>query len=239
MTYIQDILDSQKELKIISRTKEEIICKAKRGPSKITRIPLKMSENLIFLIAAIMGDGHLKKHKMQITFECTNKVLIEKLKYIFKSTFKRNFNIYSVKARLGRLPSFHMCIDSKSIYNFFKVVFQIPSGKKSDIVKVPKYVQISNKSIKTAFLIGILVTEGGKRRRGFGLSTASNDLWGGIIMLFANLHIPIFTDKWIYKKYNKEYYGISFKKKEILKIANKCKNKNIGRILLNHDNLKI
>ena len=72
-----------------------------------------------------------------------------------------------------------MCIDSKAIYNLLTKIYEIPIGKKSNIVKIPTLISNSNKSIKSAFLIGVMVTDGEKRRRNAGISTASKDLWRG------------------------------------------------------------
>lgn len=210
--YKKEIINSQSELKIITKSSKEIITKAKYGPSKKTKIPLYINEDLAFLIGAIIGDGHLKKSKFQITIELTNKRLIDYISKICENLFNRKFNVRFVKLREGKMQSYHMCIDSKSIYNLLNKVFEIPFGKKSHIVKVPQHIIKSNKQIKLAFLRGIMATEGGKRRRGFGLSTASKQLWKDLDIIFKDLGIPILKDKWIYKKYQKEYYGISSKK---------------------------
>lgn len=218
MTYKQAVIDSQKNLKII-KEKSYLLTKAKYGPSKPTKIPLNLNREIVFFVGAIIGDGHLRKDKSQITIELSNIKLINFIKKICSKQFERTFNILPVKLRVeGRKNTFHMPIDSKSIYNLLKEVFEIPSGKKSSIVKVPKYILNSNNKIKLAFLKGIMATEGGKRKRGYGLSTASKELWLGLEALFNNLKIPILVDKWVYKKYNKEYYGISFKKEYMEKM---------------------
>ncbi|MBU2616131.1 MAG: hypothetical protein KKC19_03435, partial [Nanoarchaeota archaeon] len=63
MNYIEEIINSQKDLKLISKNKTELIVKAKYGPSKETSIPLVLNEELSFFIATIIGDGHLRKGK--------------------------------------------------------------------------------------------------------------------------------------------------------------------------------
>ncbi len=211
MNYKDDVINSQRELKIISENKREIITKAKYGPSRITRIPFKLDEELAFFVATIIGDGHLKKSKLQIRIELSNYKLIDYLKFICKNLFHRNFNILPVKIRKGKIPTHSICIDSKAIYNLLKDVFRIPIGKKSDIVKIPKHIINSNLKIKTAFLKGLMATEGGKRRRGFGLSTASEQLWKDLEIIFRDVGIPISKDSWIHRKYNRKYYGIFFK----------------------------
>ncbi len=230
MKFITKILESQKYLKIISRDEKEIIVKAKFGPSKPTRIPLTLNEDLSFLIAAIIGDGHLKKSKFQITIELTNKKLLEHIKKICFDLFKREFNIRDVKIRKGRKKTFVIGIDSKAIYNLIQEVFEVPAGKKSHIVKIPDFIKKSNKKIKIAFLKGIMATEGGKRRRGFGLSTASEDLWRDLIILFEEVGIPVFKDSWIYQKYKKKYYGLYFREEHMNKLKWDCRSGQTGDV---------
>lgn len=230
MKLIKNILDSQKKLKTISRNEKEIIVKAKFGPSKPTRIPLTLNEDLVFLVAAIIGDGHLKKSKFQITIELTDKKLLEYIKKICLKLFNRKFNVKNVKIRKGRKETFTIRIDSKAIYNLVQEVFEIPAGKKSHIVKIPEVIKNSNKKIKIAFLKGIMATEGGKRRRGFGLSTASENLWKGLIELFEDVGIFVLKDSWVHKKYKKKYYGISFREEHMNRLKWDCRSGQTGDV---------
>ncbi|MCX6747079.1 MAG: hypothetical protein NTU63_03005 [Candidatus Pacearchaeota archaeon] len=69
-----------------------------------------------------------------------------------------------------------------------------------------------------------MATEGGKRRGGFGLSTASERLWRDLIQMFNDVGIPVSKDKWTHKKYKKNYYGISFKEKYISLFKRECQS---------------
>ena len=233
MDYKQHILFSQKELKILENTKNYIITKAKFGPSKPTIIPLNLTEELAFFAATIMGDGHLKKRKFQTSIELSNKRLIDYIQKICKQIFNRDFNINPVKLREGKKQSWQIPLDSKSIHSLLNKVFEIPIGKKSHLIKVPKYIKKASNSIKSAFLIGIMVTEGGKRhgKGRYGLSTASQQLWLDLIELFRDLDIKLRTDKWIYKKYKKEYYGLSFKREDLFSLTGRCRSGQTGQIL--------
>ena len=73
-----------------------------------------------------------------------------------------------------------------------------------------------------------MLTEGGKRRRGYGLSTASKELQEGLVELFTNTGIPTTKDKWIYKKYKKEYYGLIFKKDYYSSQMRRCRSGQTG-----------
>ena len=219
MKYKKDIINSQKDLKIILQNNQELITKAKYGPSKQTKIPLDLNKELAFFVGAIIGDGHIRKDKFQISIEGANKKLLKYIQAICRNIFNREFNIHPVKIKEGRKPTFSLLMDSKSIYNLLKDVFEIPSGKKSHIVKAPKHIIESNKQIKKAFLNGIMSTEGGKRKRGYGMSTASKQLWNDLVKLFNDVKIKTLVDKWTHKKYKREYYGLSFKKEYLSIIA--------------------
>jgi len=224
------VLKSQKELKVLKQNKEYLITKARFGPSKETKIPLYLDENLAFFVATIIGDGNLKKAKLQISIELSDKKLIEYIRETCLNLFNRSFNIHPVIEREGKKQTYQMVMDNKSIYCLLNKVFNIPIGKKSNIVCVPNIIKKSNKSIKSAFIIGIMLTEGGKRRRGVGMSTASKMLWEDLSNLFEDVGIKVSKDRWIYKKYNKEYYGLYFKIDKIHFILEGCKNKELKDI---------
>ena len=230
MNYAKSAINSQKDLKLITKTKNYIITKAKYGPSKETKIPLKLTKELSFLVATIIGDGHLRKSKRQILIELTDISLLKRIQEYCIQTFNRKFNINPVKLRLGKKPSWQIPMDSKAIYNLLNQTFEIPIGKKSHIVKVPEFIKKSNKKIKKSFLQGIMLTEGGKRRRGYGLSTASKTLQEELFNLFADIGITTTKDKWLYKKYKKEYYGLIFKKEYYSFLMRECRSGQTGYV---------
>ncbi len=234
MNYRQKVILSQKDLKIIELNESEVITKAKFGPSKETRIPLYLNENLSFFVAAIIGDGHLRKSKLQINIELSDKKLINYLRDLCRILFNREFNVRTIRKRVGKKQSYQMVMDSKAIYSLLNNTFGIPVGKKSRIVSVPELILRSNdKNIKKSFLIGIMVTEGGKRMRQVGLSTASKKLWECLAFLFEDVGIKIRRDKWIYQKYKKEYYGISFRREDLISLMRGCRSGQTGQFLLN------
>jgi len=203
--------------------------KAKFGPSKITRIPLKITPNLAFFAGAIIGDGHLKKSKFQLVIELTNYNLLIKLKKICINVFKRSFNFSKEIIRENKKPSKQLIMDSKAIHNLMNQLFEIPIGKKSDIVIVPTMITSASKKIKIAFLKGIMATEGGKRGRGYGLSTASKQLQEGIYLLLKEIGIDASLDQWVHKKYKKTYYGLVFKQDKY-NLMGRCRSGQTGDV---------
>lgn len=230
MGFSDRVISSQKELNILSKNNNYLITQAKYGPSRQTKIPLIINKKLAFFVGAIIGDGHLRKSKFQTTIELTNKDLLNLLKDICFELFNRSFNISKEIIRENRKNSWVLIIDSKSIYLLLKDVFEIPCGKKSSIVKVPKFIIQSDSSIKLSFLKGIMATEGGKRKRGYGLSTASKELWEGLIALFEDVGIKVLRDSWEYKKYKKKYYGLCFKKEYFERFMWICRSGQTGDV---------
>ena len=228
MNYKKSAINSQKNLKTITKTKNHIITKARYGPSKETNIPLRITKELAFIVAAIIGDGHLRRSKKQISIELTDISLLNQIQQYCIQTFNRKFNINPVKPRPNKKPSWQIPMDSKAIYNLLNQTFEIPIGKKSHIVKVPEFIKTSDKQIQKSFLQGIMLTEGGKRRRGYGLSTASKILQEELSILFINIGIPTTKDKWTYKKYKKEYYGLIFKKEYYSFLMRECRSGQTG-----------
>jgi intein/homing endonuclease len=219
------------EMNIINSDVRGLTVKARRGPSKETRIPLYVNENLSFFVATIIGDGHIKKDKEQTSIELSNKNLIELIRHNCFIIFERKFNICMIKRREGKKQTFTIYMDSKGIRLLLNHKFSIPRGKKSNIVEVPEVIKKSNKDIKAAFIAGIMLTEGGKRRRGFGLSSASSVLQKDLIQLLSDLGIQTSTDKWINKKNEKEYYGLVFKKENMNQILSLLKDEKILTLL--------
>lgn len=239
MNYKEKAIKSQESLKLLLKSEKSLTTKAKFGPSKETKIPLEINEEIALLSSSIIGDGHLKKSKFQITLEATNPSLPKIIQRICLKQFERKFNITPVKSRKNKKDTTTIRIDSKSIFLLLNIALDIPSGKKSRIVKVPEEVKKSNNSIKAAFIIGILLTEGGKRRRGIGISSASETLRDDVVKLLRDLKIKAYIDKWTHRKNKKEYYGFYFKEKEIKNIIRQCKNEKIRQDIKKFRNLNI
>jgi hypothetical protein len=225
-----NILESQKDLIILEKDSNSVFTIAKFGPSKRTKIPLRLSKDLAFLIGAIIGDGHLRKSKYQIIIELTDKDLLQEIVNIFNNIFERTFNLREVKERPNKKKSWQIAVDGKSIFNLFNKVFEIPAGKKSHKVIVPNEIKKANKTIKSSFLKGILLTEGGKRKRAYGMSTASKELWVDLINLFNELTIRVLKDKWVHKTYKKEYYGLVISEKDFFSLTGRCRSGQTGDV---------
>ena len=101
------------------------------------------------------------------------------------------------------------------IQRFFTVFFGIPVGKKSDKVIVPQSIRESSRKIKMSFLNGVLDTDGCITKKGFRLTTASEDFRDNVFDLLSSLESKGYKDSWLNKKYNKKYYGLLFYKSTV------------------------
>lgn len=230
MSFINAVKKSQETLTIIGSQKRHILTKAKFGPSKITKIPLYLSKELAFLVAAILGDGHLAKNKKRISIELTNLDLLNKISDLYQKIFGINQNIRAMKPRPNKKQSWQLQLDNTAVYLFFNQVFEVPSGKKSDKIRVPRIILYSNKEIKKSFLRGIMFTEGGKRRRGYGLSTASKVFQKDLVIMFNDVGISVQQDQWTHQRYKKEYYGLFFRSRDYFTLMRRCRSGQTGYV---------
>lgn len=228
--YAKEVIECLNSLKIEKRNKKEVYVRARFGPSKLTKIPLSISNELATFVGMVLGDGHLKQNKFQISIELSNKNLINIFGDLCIYLFNRKVNIYS-RERQDRKRSYYCVLDSKAIYILLNKLYNVPSGKKSNIISVPVIVKHNNKDIKRAFLTGVLVTEGGRRRKGIGLSSASKIFRNDIAELFMDFGMRVHLDEWEHKKYKKKYFGLYFKVKELPRLVRGCRSGQTDQIL--------
>src|SRR6185503_3499200 len=123
MSYKKEVLVSLQGLNILKQDEKEVSVKAKYGPSKPTRIPLFIDEFLACFVAAIIGDGHLRKDKFQIVLDGFNQDNILSFQKISNDLFKRNFNIMTIKEE-GK-DSYRLVMDSKAVYVLLNKIFEV------------------------------------------------------------------------------------------------------------------
>lgn len=185
----------------------------------------------VFLPGLIIGDGHLHGKKKRISIELRDKELIFRIKNLFYATFKINPSIYLRKVRTKNKKKSHILqIDNSPIYNYFNNILEIPSGKKSNIVKVPKLIKKSITSHKKSFLIGLFLADAGKRNYQVRYTSASKHLRDEVSELLTGLNIQNFKDQWKHKTYKKEYYGLYFRRKLINLLLRGCRSGQTGQI---------
>lgn len=163
----------------------------------LVSLPTKLDERLAFIIGAHLADGHMRERsnvwKNNLNAKHYEIVLREEyesnVKYftqIFNSIFKTN-----IKYKFNK-NHYEFYISNKTIYYFFKLCLDIPSGRKTEIVEVPKYIFNEDNEIKKSFLKGIFMFDGSINYvdAGFCLISKSKKLIEQISCILNNLNIP-------------------------------------------------
>ena len=219
-------------MRLISLNKDNIFVQAKYGPSKVVKLPLKISDDLSCLVAFIIGDGHLLKNKFRTSIESSNKNLLLIASKIVKDLFNIKTSIKKIKKRDRKKQTYHLTIYSKAIQELLSIIFKIPRGKKSNIVRVPKQISLRDKKIKGAFIIGLLAAEGSRRGKyNVRICSASIGLLEDVKKILKDLKIDSKIESWINKKYKKEYYSIFFERNSLNSLMRRCRSGQTGQIL--------
>lgn len=218
------------DMEVIEKEKSFLI-KSKFGPSDYIKIPKDLTPDIACFIGFVLGDGNLARKKKRITIELVDKGLIKKIKNLVLYSFNKKIKIFKrIDKRENRQIRYFVYIDNNAIYSLLNRIFEVPIGKKSDIIKIPNIIKISSDNIKKAFLIGVLASDGGKRQNRLGLSTASKKFREDLSDLLNELEMRNSKDSWINKKYKREYYGISFGRNSV-NVLRECRSGQTGQIL--------
>jgi hypothetical protein len=124
------------------------------------KLPLKLDETLAKIIGAILADGHIKiresarGHHYELVLREGHRTNIE----AFIKWFMQSFN---VKLNLKKQDNHYFIYCSNKIIVLYLVnALKLLSGRKVDIVYVPKYFMKSNRKIKISLLQGIFMFDG-------------------------------------------------------------------------------
>lgn len=218
----------------IKKDKQANYFKTKTGPSTVIRIPFKLNKSLACFIGIVIGDGHLTKDRKRIMIVLTDFRLVNQISDLIYDLFRIRPHIYfHIDKRENRKPLKFIQIDNALIYNLLKEIYFIPSGKKSDIVRIPFQVINSSSLIKKSFLIGFFAADGGKRhkKKFVGSTTASFGLNNDLSYVLNTLSVPHKIESWLNKKYKKEYFGLYFKKVDLEVMTRRCRSGQTGQIL--------
>ncbi len=94
---------------------------------------------------------------------------------------------------------------------FFNEVFEIPAGKKSDVVKVPKIIMGSDVECKRNFIVGLFLTDGSFKRQTIRFVSASEEPISGLCELLKSLDMVSYKRSYENHKFNKSFFGLIVK----------------------------
>jgi intein/homing endonuclease len=189
---------------------------------KINKIEL--TPKTAYLTAVIIGDGNLSNYvkskskpspDYRIIIDVSDKGYLCDLSKLFKTIINTKSIPRMPIQRGRRKPRLYFAFRNKSLFYFFHKDMEIPKGKKSSIVFIPRKIKESSLEIKKAFLAGYFDTDGGFRGNSLGFTTASKRLNIEVSTLLSEFKIEHSLDSWVNNKYKKEFYGIRIRKKEI------------------------
>jgi len=136
----------------------------------------KFGKGMSYLIGVISGDGHLNKKNSNLEISDgqsnENKLKLSK-KYLefIDGIFKKEFNITGKMTKEGKCWRYR--INNKWLCRFINQYFEIPFGKKSNIIKLPENILNSNERY---FWRGLMDTDGFVREKRKQISFKSNSI---------------------------------------------------------------
>jgi len=176
---------------------------------KVVTVPRILTENLCKICGAIIADGHLKYRKTKNG--CDYSIIVrdqyEDNLLLFTKWLKEEFGTIVRPAYDKNQRLWYIDFSNKIIFRYLNSIFEIPFGKKSNIVKIPKLIENSYDEYRKAFVVGVLMFDGGINYRNgyFDLSTKSEFLVKNIEHILRKFNIkPDYISKEI-DKYSKVF----------------------------------
>jgi len=133
---------------------------------------LKNSKDLALFLGMLAGDGCLSiNHNGEgyriypINFYNTNKKYVD----LFSDLFFKLFNVKGTirgRERKNKLVLWEFEKYSVDLYKIINEDFEIACGKKALNVSIPSFILKGSNEIKKHFFLGLLITDGGIRKRG-------------------------------------------------------------------------
>ncbi len=144
---------------------------SKSSPHKV-KLPNVITPKLAYLIGYIYGDGGLKDiwrsyhksgkfdHKVIIGDEF--KIQIIQISKLIEEIFNVKTKIRTERKEKGQ-NMYYINPTCKVLYRYLTKIFELPSGSKSDKIRIPNIINKSNKQIKLWFLKGFIDADGDTR----------------------------------------------------------------------------
>ncbi len=145
----------------------------------MVRLPNKITNDLVYIIGVIIGDGSLPKYskrKIYHVYICgTNKKYLIKISSLMKKLFKLEY-VPKGRIRNNKKVLYEWRMSSKPLFRFISTIFEVPAGKKSNIVKWPSLIKPLDREKQISFISGLMDTDWGSEFYTFGSGCASLEL---------------------------------------------------------------
>jgi intein/homing endonuclease len=157
------------------------------------RIPTKLDEDIAYFLGLLITDGHIvfdkihKKYKILIfnSYEDEKRIIVD----LIKKLFKYNPLIRTKKTEFSKIPNHEIYITSKDLAESLINKFEIPSGAKSRIVKIPPYLLNSGKEEIASFIRGVIDGDGSISINQVKIASGSERFLEGMKELLNRLYI--------------------------------------------------
>ena len=117
------------------------------------RIPLRLTEDLAFIIGWTLADGLLGSQFLKVT--PSDPLHRDEIARAFKEVFGLDYHVYGTAKRY-----FDMHYLSCAVSDFLRRVFEVPKAPKSRSIRVPKFIMMSDDRVVSAFLRGVFQGDG-------------------------------------------------------------------------------
>ena len=152
--------------------------KNEKSAGKYAKSPLEYKEELSYLNAILVGEGHIVKNEKQAILEFADIEFTEVLKNLIKK-----IHGYQQKGNRINLPGF--------LAYFYSRFLKVPKGNKSKIVPFPPLALQSNNEVLLGAIRGIIDGEGNVNidNRNISITTSSFKLVLGVISSLLRLGV--------------------------------------------------
>ncbi len=143
------------------------------------KLPKFLDESLAKFLSLVITEGHINNRGVRLSGETS--WMVERI----------GEEIFGLKSKVDKYRKDLRTIElnSRALSEFLNDYFKIPKGKKSYIVKIPKQIFTSPKSVKSSFLAGLIEGDGSIYRSSVRFYTASKGMAEDVTRLFASLGI--------------------------------------------------
>ncbi len=167
-------------------------------PMQKVRLPEALTRELSYFVGLVLTDGHIvHKHtldrqnkmkgdfavKLYTSYEDEKKIIIRLIKELFGYTPL----IRPRKYGFNKPTNYEIIVSSKILTEFLMNEFQMPAGKKSSKIRVPKI--FWGHKFFPDLLRGIIDGDGGAGTEGVGIYSSSKEFLTDIISILAKMKI--------------------------------------------------
>jgi len=134
---------------------------------KSVKCPIKLTTELCKIVGAVIADGNLSLYDSSYKgVKGTGYRIVVRDGYqdnlmLLSEWIKKVFAIKVQVKRHKKQNLWYIAIKNKIIFRYLNKIFEIPHGKKSSIVKIPKIIKLSNFKYQKAFVTGAAMFDGG------------------------------------------------------------------------------